>query len=683
MIVLGNTVGVYKEELIPNFIPSYDALKKRLQRHEDKPYGIKRIRKGGNNHELLIDYDTLDENIQLKLGDPRKVKHVLENYFKEDPEALSFYSSFQYPDGSYLTPKSKEKYLINASVMKALMKLEEDRLTERKNKNGTTRGILNTIFNDAHSFQDWLLVNNFPKHSLNTNARRFKQKYSDFKNHGYLSLIKDAQGKSKRNATKVCKKTEKVLHDIFAGQHFKPTATDVARDYCDFIAGNLQIVSTKTGEVYDPKGFKELNQSTITHFLSKWRSKIATHTRRSGDRQNLINKFTPYYSMDKPVFAGSILSIDDRQPPFKYKDADGVHRPWFYVGIDVASEAITVAVWGKSKEGIIEEFYRQMVRNYGAYGVQLPHELECESSLNSNYTDTILRPGAMFQEVRIEANNARGKFIERMFGKLRYEIEKSRRGWIARPFAKSEKNQAGPGEDIILPYEQIIQECLQDIEDWNNSPHSEHKHMSRWDYFMQNQHIDLKPTNYREILPYIGRKTKTSCKVARVALDNSKYLLGDNSEIATGEQLVSIMDRIEGQDLDAYWLDDVEGGVLKSIVTKRDDNRVICELVEDPKGSRSKLEETEQHKINRGLMASYQNTITAYQKLRAGEIDKVEIYGRKPKTISNTFKMPGLKKFVPNETPAEELPIQSNKDLVYVENDNDTDNTPSWKKAFN
>ncbi|WP_449398500.1 hypothetical protein [Chryseobacterium wanjuense] len=89
----------------------------------------------------------------------------------------------------------------------------------------------------------------------------------------------------------------------------------------------------------------------------------------------------------------------------------------------------------------------------------------------------------MFQNVRIEANNARGKRIERYFGSLRYGSEKEREGWLARPHALSESNQKGSKEVPMLPYERIIEECITDIYDWNNAPHSVDPSKTRWEYF--------------------------------------------------------------------------------------------------------------------------------------------------------------------------------------------------------
>ncbi|MCH4831647.1 hypothetical protein E5F92_002635 [Flavobacterium columnare] len=144
-------------------------------------------------------------------------------------------------------------------------------------------------------------------------------------------------------------------------------------------------------------------------------------------------------------------------------------------------------MYGKTKEGLILDFYRQLVRNYHEWGFQLPFGLECESSLNSSFTETFLREGTMFQDVRIEANNARGKRIEAYYRPLRYDLEKKREGWLARPHALSEANQQGSTKKIILPYERIVSECLNDIVIWNNMPSTKDKTVSRWDYFVNNQ----------------------------------------------------------------------------------------------------------------------------------------------------------------------------------------------------
>src|SRR5690606_22579553 len=430
-----------------------------------------------------------------------------------------YYHNYQYPDGSYLLPETIEELIVNASVLKAAIQLEEARKRERMTKGGSMRGIAKTIFEDVHDFNGYLMQHHGVKHSLNTTYKRFQQQLNAFKEQSYYGIIKDPEGNSKKNAMKRDDETQKLLRNLLAGRDTKPTPSQVADEYNAFLAGYIEVVNLDSGEVYDPKNYKQLSPRTITAFLSTWESKIGTDAKRSGDRQKLINQYIPYHSFERPVLAGTIISIDDRQPPFEYAEGK---RMWWYIGIDVASECITAWAYGKTKEELIKNFYRSLVANYQSWGVQLPAEIECESSLNSSFTDTFLKEGAMFEHVNIFRNNARSKIIERFFRDLRYQLEKSRVGWLARPFARDEANQAGPGKKQIVPYDQLVKQCMQDIVTWNNMPKKGTK-TSRFDYFMQNQNPDLATTNYKSFIQHLGTKQPTSCKAGIVKLQTREW----------------------------------------------------------------------------------------------------------------------------------------------------------------
>ena len=96
-------------------------------------------------------------------------------------------------------------------------------------------------------------------------------------------------------------------------------------------------------------------------------------------------------------------------------------------------------------------------------------------------------------------------------------------------------------------------------------PHPDYENKTRLEVFLETQHPNLTPINWRGILPYIGHKTKTSCNVGMVQLDGEEHLLGKNGEICTGEDLLKLMALIEGEQIDVYWLDGNDGKVLKAI----------------------------------------------------------------------------------------------------------------------
>jgi hypothetical protein len=629
-----NLIVVTKDELVPNWY-SWNNLRTIIDRQKGKEYGIKRVQLGGNGRVMYIDFDTLPSHIQHGLGDPRLVKHVFEKYYKTDKEAVKFFKQYQFQDGSYLDTDYQDRYITNASVLTTVVLFRADIERDRRKKGQNNNGIDTVLCDHVRTFNKTLQVKHKDGHTLPESLKRFKQVLNEFESKGYKSLISGKHGND--NSRKVTDATLALLESMFATDTTKPTATEVHREYDAFIIGHKEVINNGTGEVYNPADFKKLSASTVKNYLAQWSSQIATHAIRSGDRQKYMQAFKPYHSLGKPKFSGSIISIDDRQPPFK---AINGKRIWFYNAIDLASECFTCWVYGATKEGIILEFYRQLVRNYVEWGLCLPAELEAESSLNSSYADTFLQEGAMFDNVRIEANNARGKRIERIYGELRYRVEKKRDGWLARPHAMSESNQSGSHDVPMLPHDEIVEGCLQDIENWNNTPHSEHPHLTRWEVFMQKQHPDLKPINWKAFLVHLGYKTSTSCKVGFIKLQGNEYVLGENEKVCTGEKLIALMERVEGRDIDVYWLNGNDGNVLKALIYVG--NLLICEAVPKPNYNRAKIEQTATDHESREIMSKYVATIEAYGKSRKRAIERVTIIDNSP-TKPKTFIMPGLK----------------------------------------
>lgn len=642
-LLANNIVVVNQDELVPNFFSCYQSLNRRLRNDEQKGYGIEVYQRGGGkDNRLLINYDSLPKRYQQKLPDPRKPEHILQRYYKTDMSAVKYYNSYQYPDGSYLLPETIEELINNASVLTALIHLENARISERLTKGGSKRGIIGTLYTDVHSFNAWLLKTHNFQHTLNSSLKRFKQQLNAFKTDSYYGIIKDPEGKSKRNALKRDEKTNQLLRNLFAGQDHKPSATEVANQYEAFLAGYLDVINKETGELYDPKTYKSISSRTITSFLTTWDSKIGTDAKRVGnDRQPLVSQYIPYHSFEMPTLAGSLISIDDRQPPFHYNQ--NKDRMWWYIGIDLASEAIVAWAYGKSKKELILNFYRNMVTNHNKWNCKLPAEVECESSLNSSFTNTFLKDGAMFEYVTMYKNLARSKRIERFFRELRYdpEFEKSRLGWLARPFAKDETNKQGPKNNIIVPYHTLVKQCFQDIIKWNNMPKKGSK-ISRYDYYVQNQNPELVETNYKSFIKDLGTTRKTSCNAGIVKFNSTEWLIGDKGEIYTGEKLTTLLKKVETKDISVSFLDDGQGEIIKAFVYDINDHRYICELQPKPKYQKAKKEKTDADRAAAILMSAYTNTVAIYQRTQKNSIENVEIINNKPSIISDTFKIPGL-----------------------------------------
>ena len=635
-----NKAAVTVDELVPSWFGSYDGLYKQIQRNKDYPSAIRRLQRGGNGRQMLIDYDTLPLEIREALGDPRLCENILEQYYKIDEEAVVFYEKYERLVFGKLTNEERERYIVNASVLKAVDRLKSERKNSRFLKGSSEKrtencdSLLTSIFNNVTDFQKVLKSKFNTQHTLPKNQRRLTAKLNEFKKNGYISIVKDADGKSRGNARKVCQQTIELLNNLFSGQKHKPDFTEVNYQYSCFLEGKIKIHNNKTGELYNPEKFKELSDSTVYNYLTKWRSRLATSHRRGNDRQRLMGIYKPHHQMDRPKFAGSLLSIDDRQPPFVYNDKGD--RVWFYMALDVGSDCFVSWVHGKSKEGIIIDFYRQLLRDYHRYDVSLPHELECESSLNSSHKDTFLMPGRMFQKVKIEANNARGKYIENRFSQLRYGAEKKIEGWQARPFAIKESNQTNGKPRKSISYNEIVEQVEAGISEWNNSPHPDFPEKSRWEVFMEKQNPNLSPTNYLSTIYHLGYESKTSVNAGHIKFRYDKYLLGEDGEVAMGDRLIELMDKIEGKRVTIKWIDDVDGNVMKAHIYHND--KYICEAVPPPRYQRAVIEQTEDDKAKRAIYSSYVSTIERYRKEVRHQLEDISVFDdNSSKTLNNKF----------------------------------------------
>lgn len=173
----------------------------------------------------------------------------------------------------------------------------------------------------------------------------------------------------------------------------------------------------------------------------------------------------------------------------------------------------------------------------------------------------------------------------------------------------------------------------------------------------------------------------------QVRFRSSIFLLADSGELATGDKLIGYMQVLAGKNIDIYWLDGNNGECLAAIVCLRDTTRVVCELVEQPRTARAKIEETEEQARNRELFARYRNTLEGYSKRRYHSIEKVTVIDHRETTLNRKFRMPGLKRYEAVEEPEEiEILGIDNRNLE-MEIEQDSNNirktfAPSLKERF-
>jgi hypothetical protein len=310
------------------------------------------------------------------------------------------------------------------------------------------------------------------------------------------------------------------------------------------------------------------------------------------------------------------------------------------------------------------DFYREVARNCAEWGVPVPAQLECESHLNSSIKDTLLQEGNMFECVDIYPNSAHSKRVERYFHCFRYGKEKQMEGWLGRPFARDEANQTSQESKKIIPFDLIVERCLREIEEWNNSPCSIYPDKTRFEVFMEKQNPDVKPTNWRGILPHIGEWTATSCNHGQIRLNGKRFMLGDEGRIYTGKELLSLMNIVEGKAIDVCWLRGHRGQVLKALVYI--DDRCICEALPQPVACRSRLEARHNPEAvaNMELVERYKNTIRGWAKQHKNEIEKLVIVDNRKSTLNDKFKIDWINEVSPMY---DEINADTEEDVMVME----------------
>lgn len=636
-------------------------------RHRD--FRLKQGRGFGN--EALVRFAALTNEEQqvlvAKWGSPQKTAHPMEAYYELDGAARAHYDRYVFDDGQFIKEEQKLRYTINASVLNALAKMQAARLTDRKKKHGSTR-IWPSLMNDVRTFNEVLREKYGYVHSL-PNSEKLRQKLKDYLKNGYDTLI---PGYHKNNNAQLATPLMiELWTNIYAGQKGKkPNHVEVWAIYNRFLQGQIDIINDATQTPYDfnHPDFKVVSDKTVYRYQTSWEINIATTSKREGNAQ-VFKKMIPHHQRSRPQWAGALITVDDRQPKFEYAPGK---RIWAYMGLDVGSTAFTCWVFGDTKEGIITDFYKEMARAYERHGKNLPYELEGERSLNSSFEKTFLQNGAMFQKVRIEANNARGKIIERYYRDIALMMERQVPGFKARPFARTDAHRPGQGKQIYYTKQEIVQIALRVIWEWNNMPHPNqelHPGMSRWDVFMDKQHPEMVnyPTNWAGILPYLGKEEQSSMSSGYIRLQGKQRKVGNNGKVAIGNELINIMRQIEGKKVLVRWLDDAKGNVLKALVYTPD-NKLVCELINDTTYNHAKLEredDDEQLIIN----SAYQNTVTSFYKKAAKRIDSVTIVINEPTT--GRFTIPELDTYQFDDTEAEELPnFDEEEQMAYVEANN-------------
>ena len=606
-------------------VPNYKQLKARGQ--------INVVRSGkGLGNCALVEVATLPvrfrERIQEKYGEMKV--DILRDWFAQhyvmDAKARAFYTRFRFDNGEALPPEHINEYTVNASVLQAVIALLNDTKILRKAMQGG--GVNWSEMAGAISYYQAEFGHTLP---LSTN--RFKARVNEFRESGYECLIsKKFQNQNKRKVTYTI---ERLVLSL-AAQKERPYATVVMEMYNQFLCGENEVFDLETGEVYNPEEFVDkkgnpivLSEGTIANILNDHKNK-ALLSKVHDSSWDFNNRYRPYHLRKVATFAGSKISLDDRDLPRPMHNGQRVKA---YYAYDVASGAVVGYAYSrlKTKELFID-CMRNMFQTLDRNGLYMPAELEVEHHLVSNFADGLMNAGTVFPLIRwCNPGNSREKRAEHFNRTKKYSVEKRLQTNIGRWYAKLEANR--PKEEKVYDelnntykvrtysYEELVADDIRAIQEYNSQLHPNDKKypgMTRWDVFCQTQNPNLAAWDRHVLYRYIGECTETSIRQNMYCtVQYQQYRLPSPDVI---EKLAPRNNKVL-----AYYLPDIDGNINEVYIYQNDKFIATCALLE-----RYNEATAEQTDADREAYIEQSKYVAQFDSMmRQGKIQKVAVVSKK------------------------------------------------------
>ncbi|MBR5860908.1 MAG: hypothetical protein IKY71_06120 [Bacteroidaceae bacterium] len=606
-------------------VPNYKQLKARGQ--------INVVRSGkGLGNCALVEVATLPvrfrERIQEKYGEMKV--DILRDWFAQhyvmDAKARAFYTRFRFDNGEALPPEHINEYTVNASVLQAVIALLNDTKILRKAMQGG--GVNWSEMAGAISYYQAEFGHTLP---LSTN--RFKARVNEFRESGYECLIsKKFQNQNKRKVTYTI---ERLVLSL-AAQKERPYATVVMEMYNQFLCGENEVFDLETGEIYNPEEFVDkkgnpivLSEGTIANILNDHKNK-ALLSKVHDSSWDFNNRYRPYHLRKVATFAGSKISLDDRDLPRPMHNGQRVKA---YYAYDVASGAVVGYAYSrlKTKELFID-CMRNMFQTLDRNGLYMPAELEVEHHLVSNFADGLMNAGTVFPLIRwCNPGNSREKRAEHFNRTKKYSVEKRLQTNIGRWYAKLEANR--PKEEKVYDelnntykvrtysYEELVADDIRAIQEYNSQLHPNDKKypgMTRWDVFCQTQNPNLAAWDRHVLYRYIGECTETSIRQNMYCtVQYQQYRLPSPDVI---EKLAPRNNKVL-----AYYLPDIDGNINEVYIYQNDKFIATCALLE-----RYNEATAEQTDADREAYIEQSKYVAQFDSMmRQGKIQKVAVVSKK------------------------------------------------------
>lgn len=584
-------------------------------------------RRGNNGNPALIEWDSMPTRFKNAIialvGDPKKIllKSFLEQNIKPDAVASKFFNEYQLPDGRRLVqtnPDAAQRYYNNAIVLNAIHATISFRRNKRNALCNATTGIWNTICNELNGLDK----RSYP-HDLPSNVRRLSDKYRKYMREGYQSLISEKF--CNINSRKVDEDLERLILSIYCMSN-NPYASWVHDDYLKFLGGGLDVIDTRTGELFNRTDFFDDNgkptvvsEGTVWNYINNPKNRAIVDSIRKGYHA-FGSESRPHFHRHSAVYSLSKVSLDDRDLPRKMHNGKRVKA---YYAYDVASGALIGAAYSVAKDtNLFIDCLRDMFRFLDRKGFGMPLEMEVENHIVRQFEDDLMKAGVVFPFIHWCApTNSQEKHAEQFNRQKKYGYEKRYQDGIGRWYAKLEANRTN-GERVYndelhkheikektYSYEQLVADDLESIKQYNAGLHRNQKGKNtkgktRMQVFEEMINPDaLVQTNRAVLVKHIGEKTDSSIRRNQYArVQYADYQLSSPEDLAKLKP--------GNYNVQAYWLPEEDGSITHAYLYQGDE--FICKAAKINTFTTATAEKTDVDTQNMTEQAKY---ITQFDKM--------------------------------------------------------------------
>lgn len=449
-----------------------------------------------------------------------KLHECFRENFTLDAEARTFFSTFRFDNGSPLPADKVNEYTVNASAIRAVLRLMANTKSLRRAQFGGRVQWDEMAAAVAYFKQEY-------GHTLPESTLRLRKKVAQFNREGYACLI---SGKfQNQNTRRVNYRTERLILSLDC-QPERPFNTTTHEMYLQFVCGELDVYDPETGELFDPEDFTDkngepimLSEATIRNYLNNPKNR-ALRAKYHDSAWKFNNEYRPHHNRKAAGWAFSKVSLDDRDLPRKMADGNRVKA---YYAYDVASGCVVGYAYNRLKTAdLFLDCVRNMFQLIDRQGWNCPAEVEVEHHLVGNFADGLMRAGVVFPFVRwCNPGNSQEKRAEHFNRAKKYGVEKRSQVGIGRWYARLEANRPkvekiydefnNTYKEATYTYEQLVAEDIRAIATYNNQLHPNqtmYPGLTRWQVLCENQNPNLSPVDKALLYRFIGERTRTSIR---------------------------------------------------------------------------------------------------------------------------------------------------------------------------